>query len=194
MDGALRKNTILLTIDGRKQTNRKKIGLIIMGGILIVSMTGCTYKNRGEYLGKHAQEEDELSDAMMQSIVDALETQDAEALKELFSPYALEHAENLDEKIEELIEFFPGYKDGFQGKCISKRRTNHGDVRLILLGTYKGIKDNQDYQVRFVTYPQNDEEPDKIGLYLVEMITEDAEPEGFKWKNENSQPGVYVQE
>lgn len=71
---------------------------------------------------------------------------------------------------------------------------NYGDIRLTLLGTYTVTNDNQEYQIRFVMLPQNDEEPDKIGLYLIEVMTENAKPEGFKWKNEKDAPGIYVLE
>ena len=54
--------------------------------------------------------------------------------------------------------------------------------------------DGQQYEVNFVTYPQNDKEPEKIGLYLIEVMTEDAKPEGFKWRNETDEPGIYIME
>ena len=43
-----------------------------------------------------------------------------------------------------------------------------------------------------VTIPLDEKEPDKEGLYLVEVMTEDAEPEDFKWRNEDDAPGIYV--
>lgn len=76
----------------------KKLLILTICCMFVVNFAGCAYKNRGDYLAKAAREEDEQSDAMMQSIIDALEAQDTEALKALFSPYALEYAENLDKK------------------------------------------------------------------------------------------------
>lgn len=172
----------------------KKILLLLMLCMLFMSMSGCVYKNRGEYLGKVAQSEDKQSDAMMQSIIDALETQDKDALKALLSPYALEHAEDLDEKIEELMEFYPGSEGGFDGYNVSKKSANYGVISLMLDGVYDVSSNGEEYEVNFVMYPRNDEEPEKIGLYLIEVMTEEAKPEGFKWKNEEDAPGIYVLE
>ncbi len=182
-------------IGGRKRkVSRKKNVSVMLMCLVVLSLSGCTYKSRGDYLAKVARDEDKQSDEMMNSIVDALETQDAEALKNLFSTYALEHAEDLDEKIEEIIDFFLGSNGGYEGNCISERKANYGDITLILTGTYTVTNERQEYMVNFITMPQNDEEPDKEGLYLIEVMTEEAEPEGFKWRNEDDEPGIYVLE
>ena len=169
----------------------RKLILLVICGIFLVNLVGCEFKEREDYLTRVERSEDEQSDAMMQSIMDALEAQDAEALKGLFSPYALEHAENLDEKIEELMEFYPGY-EVFDGDPISKQGAHYGVITLTLIGNYTIENDTQEYQMCFVTCPRNDEEPDKIGLYLVQVMIEEAKPEGFKRESENSAPGIYM--
>ncbi len=161
---------------------------------MLINLVGCEFKEREDYLTRVERSENEQSDAMMQSVIDTLEAQDAEALKSLFSPYALEHAENLDEKIEELIDFYPGSEGGFKGSYFLSKRTHYGVITLTLIGTYTVTNDNKEYKMCLVTCPQDDEEPDKIGLYLIQVMTEEAEPEGFKWKNEDSIPGIYVLE
>ena len=171
----------------------KKIAILVICGIFLVNLVGCEFKEREDYLTRVERSENEQTDAMMQSVIDALEAQDAEALKSLFSPYALEHAENLDEKIEELMEFYPGC-EGFKGNHITKKGARYGVITLMFDGTYTVTSDSQEYQICFITYPRDDEEPDKIGLYLVHVMTEEAEPEGFKWRNEKSTPGIYVLE
>lgn len=176
-------------------SGRKKKILVMVSCILFMELLGCHhYESRGEYLTKVAREEDEQSDEMMQSIVDALEAQDSNALKKLFSPYALKNAENLDEKIEELMNFYPGSNEGIEGDCISERKANYGNITLILTGDYTVTNDGKEYEVSFITIPQNDEEPEKEGLYLLEVMTEEAKPEGFKWRNEDDEPGIYVLE
>lgn len=168
--------------------------MVILGCMLINGLTGCVYKNKKEYLAKKTRIYDEQSDAIMQSILDALEAQDIEALKELFSPYMLENTEDLEQKMEELMEFYPGSEGGVEGDCISSRGAHYGDIVLMLNGTYTISNKNEIYEVNFVAYPQNDEEPDKEGIYLIEVMTEDAEPQGFKWKNEEDAPGIYILE
>ena len=167
---------------------------LFMSAVVILSVTGCEKISREELLAPRQSDEDRQSDEMMQSIVDALDAEDAEALKELFSPYAQEEIADLDEKIEELIAYYPGSEGGFEGHNVSKKSANRGIISLALLGRYTVKYDGGEYRIRFVTYPQNDEEPEKIGLYLIEVMTEEAKPEGFKWKDETDVPGIYILE
>lgn len=173
-------------------SGKKKKVVLLVSCMIAIEISGCHYQSKGEYMANVIREEQDMSDEMMQSIMDALEAQDAKALKELFSPYALEHAENIDKKIAELMEFYPGSNEGYEGNCSSMGGKHYS--RLILYGTYDVMNDGQKYEVRFITMPHNDEEPDKEGLYLIEVMTEEAEPEGFKWRNEEDEPGIYVLE
>ncbi len=173
----------------------RRIIALLLSVAAVISVTGCEKINPEEMFAPRQSEEKRQSDEMMQSIVDALDAEDADALKELFSPYAQEEITDLDEKIEELIEYYPGSEGGFDGVNSSKKKANRGVISLLLDGHYDvTYGDGQQYEINFVTYPRNDEEPEKIGLYLIEVMTEDAKPEGFKWRNETDDPGIYIME
>lgn len=172
-------------------SGKRKV-VIMLACMLSLSMSGCIHSSRLERMGREEKTYQDQSDETMQSIMTALKEQDAEKMKDLFSPYALEHVENIDEKIAELIEFYPGNESGFEGNCSMTGARNYGDVTVILTGNYTVANDEKEYEVSFITIPQNDEEPEKEGLYLIEVMTEEAEPEGFKWRNEDDEPGIYV--
>ena len=186
-DGVLMKKIWLRIISGKK-----KKAVLIISCMMAIEISACHYQSKGEYMASVIKEEKEQSDEMMQAIIDALEEQDVKAMKEMFSTYAIEHAENLDEKIAKIMEFYPGSNEGYEGNCSSMGGKYYS--RLILYGTYDVMNDGQVYEIRFITMPHNDEEPDKVGLYLIEVMTEEAEPEGFKWRNEEDEPGIYVLE
>ena len=192
------KKIIQFIINGKGVERMRKIRqtiVLLLSVAAVISVTGCEKINREEMFAPRRSEEDRKSDEMMQSIMDALDAEDADALKALFSPYAQEEISDLDEKIEELIEYYPGSEGGFEGDCILKRSSDYGVITLMLNGDYEvTYGDGQQYEVDFVTYPQNDEEPEKIGLYLIEVMTEEAKPEGFKWRNETDEPGIYIME
>ena len=196
--GVLMKKIIQFIINGKGVERMRKIRQIIallLSVAAVISVTGCEKINREEMFAPRRSEEDRKSDEMMQSIVDALDAEDADALKALFSPYAQEEITDLDEKIEELIEYYPGSEGGFEGDCVLERSSDYGVITLMLNGDYEvTYGDGQQYEVNFVTYPQNDKEPEKIGLYLIEVMTEEAMPEGFKWRNETDDPGIYIME
>ena len=162
--------------------------------ILIASMMGCQFSSRAEYLAKTNQSDKEQADATMQAIIDALEEQNSESLKTLFSQYAIENTENLDEKIEELMDFYPGCSDGFEGSYNTQEINNYGVKIQVLNGIYTVSNNEETYRVGFTLQVRNDKEPDKVGLYLIEVMTPEARPEGFKWKGINHDPGIYVLE
>ena len=161
---------------------------------MVGSIMGCNFRSRLDYLAESNRTDDEQSEATRQSIIDALEAQDAQGLKALFSKYALENAEDLDEKIEELMDFYPGCNGGFDGGCSTLEGTDYGVRTKVLNGTYTVTNDNQEYYLIFTIQIRNDEEPEKVGLHLIEVVTEETMPEGFKFKNQKDAPGIYVLE
>lgn len=62
--------------------------------------------------------------------------------------------------------------------------------------TDKAVKiiNEHTYELRITSYIENDKEPEKTGLYMIEVMTEEAKPEGFKWRDEEDAPGIYVLE
>ncbi|QEH69888.1 DUF5104 domain-containing protein [Cellulosilyticum sp. WCF-2] len=175
----------------------RNVKLIILGTgvcVMVGSIMGCNFRSRLDYLAESNRTDDEQSEATRQSIIDALEAQDAQGLKALFSKYALENAEDLDEKIEELMDFYPGCNGGFDGGCSTLEGTDYGVRTKVLNGTYTVTNDNQEYYLIFTIQIRNDEEPEKVGLHLIEVVTEETMPEGFKFKNQKDTPGIYVLE
>lgn len=185
-DGALMKKIWSHIISGKKNWM-----LILLGCVLAVQLLGCSPQTASEYRAKVLREDDDKSEDMKKSIIDALDKQDAEALKGLFSEYALENAEDLDEKIEELMEFYSGSDEAIEGGMRSSEGGKYYED-WILNSVYTLKKNGQEYELRIVTIPMDKKEPDKVGLYLIEVMTEDAEPEDFKWRNEEDAPGIYV--
>ena len=182
-------------IRGRKiAKNLKKVVWGVSCCILIGSTMGCNSGSRVGYLAKSNRSDEAQAEATRQSIIDALEAKDAEGLKALFSKYAIDNAVNLDDKIEELIAFYPGCNGGFKGTYNTHEGSDYGVQTKVLNGTYTVINDDKKYRLHFTIQLRNDKEPDKVGLHLVEVMTDEAKPEGFKWKDEEDAPGVYILE
>lgn len=185
-DGVLMRKIWSYIISGRK-----KWGLVLLSSILVFQLSGCSPQTASEYRAKVLREDKDMAENMKKSIIAALDKQDAEALKGLFSEYALENAEDLDEKIEELMEFYAGSDETIEGGMPSAEGGKYYG-EWIINSVYTLKKNGQEYEMSIITMPLDDEEPDKVGLYLIEVMTEEAEPEGFKWRNEDNDPGIYV--
>ena len=44
-----------------------------------------------------------------------------------------------------------------------------------------------------MVYSRNDFDESMKGLYLLQITTEEVHVEGFKWKNKDDDPGIYIQ-
>ena len=150
--------------------NKKYIFLVGMSWILLGNIVGCGQATRGQTIEKQYDSDQEYATELFEEVVEALESEDGEAIKELFSPYAIENSENLDEKIEELIEFYPGCNGGYE----------------MVVPTHESIE--QYGSKEYIIYPKYHV------IYSMQVMTNEAWTEGFKWRNEEDAPGVYVLE
>lgn len=172
----------------------KCILLCCINCLFFYGLIGCALTNIEEDLPKKRSFEYENADELYEIITYSLETEDANAIKELFSPYALEKTIDLDEKIQELIEFYPGCNGGYDVVVPTHRTSNYGEIEYLIYPKYKITNDDKKYQMRLTVYVENDLDRDKEGLYMVQIMTDDAWTDGFEWKDEEDNPGIYILE
>lgn len=177
----------------KKECRKRIIGVVSC--LLIGLMTGCTVaSSRGEYMMKKSHTDKEKANVVMDSLTEALDKRDVESVKELFSKYALENSDNLDGKIEELMDYYPGYDGEYEVTVSSMEHMDRGVGWHALYAMYDLSKGEQSYEIMLTILSREDREPDKIGLYSIQVMTDEAAPEGFKWREENDAPGVFVLE
>ena len=141
-----------------------------------------------------SREEQEAADQTVQELFKALEAGDEKAIRELFSPYARENAADLDEKIRELIAYYPGANGGYTGNSVSTESKRGKQYLHVLDITLTVTNDGQEYQINICLQMKNDFEPSKKGVHSIEIIREEEKSENFKWKEKEDAPGVYVAE
>ncbi len=114
----------------------KKIKVVLCCVILCMNLGGCIKPmGRGERLTKELGSEQQMADRMMEDIAAALDAGDADALKSLFSKTALEEATDIDQQISDLLEFYQGKKQSFEGDASSSTHTKYGeDIEKQLIG------------------------------------------------------------
>lgn len=125
------------------------------------TITGCSLSDRGDFLARENRDEKKMADDTIQSVLNALDAKNTDALRKLFSEYALE---------------------------------NSRDITYVLTPKYHITHEGQTYDMFLTMYIENDTQPERIGLHSIQVMTEDAKPEGFKWRDEEDAPGIYVLE
>ncbi len=150
--------------------------------------------NQRERLMKGLGSEDEIADQMMEDIAVALDAGDADALKALFSEAALEEATDIDQQISDLLMFYEGKLDSFKGFNSSSNDIEHGEnVKKQIIGQYQLITDKGTYRIIYHFNVIDKENPDKVGLSLLEVVTDELyQEDDFDYIGE--EPGVYMQE
>jgi len=136
----------------------------------------------------------------MEEIAEALDARDTEAFKKMFSSSALEAAEELDQQITDLFEFYQGEMVSYKGDASSSTSTNYGVETKEFIGHYTLITDEQTYRLQYDHKPIDDEHPEEIGLRKLEIVPESTyeyegvRRESFNWLHYDNGPGVYFQE
>ena len=91
-------------------------------------------------------------------------------------------------------EFYPGCNGGYDITVTTHRSSNYGEIEYLIYPKYKITNDDKKYQMRLTVYVENDTDRDKEGLYMIQVMADEAWPDGFKWKDEEDNPGIYVLE
>ena len=158
------------------------------------SLAGC--KSRTDEMAEQSVYAEKQINAVNKKIAKCINTKDKKGLKSLFSKSAQENSEEIDGKINNLINIFDGVKiksiDGEEPGFSGDSNTQP----INIYGSYTINLNNGEKYVMWVQFcSMDDENKENVGLYMIEMITctEDKLPSGFKWDGVNSgKPGIFI--
>ena len=157
-------------------------------------LTGC--KSRTDEMADQSVYAEKQMKSVNKKIVKCINHKDEKGLKSLFSKSAQENSEEIDGKINNLINIFDGVKiksidgeePGFSGDSNTQPINIYGFYTLNL--------SNGDKYVIWVDFcSMDDENKENVGLYMIEMIdcTKDKLPSDFKWDGiNNDKPGIFI--
>lgn len=142
----------------------RKIFTILICGIMVLGITGCVVPERKRVNPVYADAQSTVA-----FLIDAIEKKDAQAIKDKFSPYAQSNIDNLDEKIDRLIEEFPGWSDDYELSDTFERWSNHGKITYMLTPSFDFEVDGKAYRMRIIYYKKSDEDKSKLGFYSIQI-------------------------
>jgi len=155
--------------------NKLKISFILIFSMLVLS--SCSLVDiRLKML--NAVDDDAIANARLEEVIDALENQDKDALKALFSEQALNESSDFDINMNQLFEFFQGKVDSWEkssGPSVSTSN-NHGHKTKVIDSYYFVNTDKQKYFFLLTDHSVDTDNPDNVGLYLLLVVkAEDRE-------------------
>lgn len=134
---------------------------------------------------------DEIGDTRFDEIIDALNSKDSEALKDLFSNNALKNAEDIDGGIDYLMDFYSGEIVKKKDALDFEGGNDHGEKTGTLRCLYTVTTDQDTYIVFFIDEIVDTENHDNVGLYMLQIIKEVDRSKYFDWGDTTKCAGIY---
>jgi hypothetical protein len=143
---------------------KKFLSVLVAFGCVVV-LSSCSL------LAPFINEQGQL-DARMERIAAAINSHDAEAIKELFSPRALEDATDIDAGLDYFLSFFPNGVDSWESDGFSSSSENaFVKWTRLVKGGYKVSADGKDYYLSLIVFTVNDNlDPENVGVYGLGVI------------------------
>ena len=185
---------------------------VILSAVLIVSsLAGCGLLERitnGKYdpdmtIGEQIKTRhykghaiDFGKNELLDEILECVEDKDVDRMMDLFSDYALDENDVLDEELEELYEAFPEIDEVKNNSCSEFGSHNQGSTEykynyIISADIYDEEGNRYYFIIEWIE--GYSEDPDMQGLYSIQLVSEDSYwNKTFTVHSWDDRPGVYV--
>lgn len=177
----------------------KKSISVILCLLLILSaafcLAGC--KSREQRLNEETEYEETKMKAVREKVIRCIKKDDKEGLKKLFSKSAQKDIEDLDGKIDELLEAFKGksivsVKSESAG---SSRAYDYGKETITIYGDYTIKFSAGEKCTLFISFcDKNEENPEDKGVFQIElrMFAKEKTPKDFSGGAYQDDHGIFI--
>lgn len=163
--------------------NKKILILLFLINILLLS--SCSLGGgRTEMLNRDG--DDKKADVRLEQILGVIKNKDKDALKAMFSKQALDEADDIDGRMDYLLNFFQGEVVSWKqnGGPIVDEANNSGNKTKESKSFFNVDTDKQKYLFFLLDCTVDKDHPDNVGLYSLRVIkTEDKETQFGYWQD-----------
>lgn len=175
-----------------KQKNKIVVS-ILLATVLLLS--GCAKETIQTQAGKgfYPFKKDRVFNAAVDAFLAAVDARDSDAIKALFSPNALEQAEDIDGEIEKLFAFYPGPTQKCERDGVGSESGSSDHGKRIRRGSdwFAVVCDGANYYCNFSMVFRNDMDGDEVGVWSIDFVSEKVIcAEDFKF---NAKPGLHAE-
>ena len=175
----------------------RKLTCALLCLLMILSTAFCltACKSRTDEMADQEIYTEKQMNKMKNKVIKCINEQDKEGLKKLFSKDAQKHIEDLDGKLDRLIGAFngnkiesaKGFSPAFEGSADAQPLHIYGEYHLTINGEEK-------YRIYISFCDKNDEEPDKEGVFQIELrtFTREESPKDFNGGAYQDDYGVFI--
>ncbi|ASS38399.1 DUF5104 domain-containing protein [Mogibacterium pumilum] len=177
----------------------RKLTCALLCLLMIISAVFCLEgcKSREQRLSEETAYEDAQMNAMNKKVVKCINEQDKEGLKKLFSKDVQKHIEDLDGKIDEMLEAFKGESIvSVKSEPVDSSRTyDYGKKSITIYGDYELNLDNGKKYILLISYCDTDDEnKSSVGIFKLTLLTFSNEmlPEDFRMGSSVDDHGIFI--
>jgi len=133
-----------------------------------------------------------MGEERFQEIITAIEDKNTEDLESLFSKNALKGAEDFNGDADYLFDFFQGDVISKKVASVTSGSKNNGERITAVDYKYTVTTNKDNYIVFFTDVFVDTENPDNVGLYMLQIIKESDRDEQFDWGGDKTKcAGIY---
>ena len=170
---------------------KKVLVIVVLEITIMLSLTSCV-----KWIDDYLYTIDPLvgMEEIFDELLEKLEKQDKKGITEMFSKTALKEAENYEENLDYLFEFFQGEVIAWEkGGSSEEYGRNTGSIEYYDIGKswYKIETDVETYIVIFIVYFADSRDSDNLGMYAIRILKEEDEEKKFPW---DEVPGICIVE
>ncbi len=181
-----------------KQKNKIVVSILLA---TVLFLSGCAKETIQTQAGEvesaekkfYPLKKDRVFNAAVDAFFEAVDARDADAIKALFSPNALEQAEDIDEEIEKLFAFYPGPTQRCERDGVGPESGSSDHGKRIRRGSdwFAVVCDGANYYCDFSMVFQNDMDRNEEGVWSIDLVSEKVIcAEDFKF---STKPGLHAE-
>ena len=158
-------------------------------------LTGC--KSREQRLSEETAYEDAQMKVVRGKVIRCIKNGDKEGLKKLFSKSAQKDIEDIDGKIDEVLEAFKGKSIvSIKSEPVDSSRTyDYGKKSITIYGDYELNLDNGNKYILLISYCDTDDEnKSSVGIFKLTLLTFSNEmlPKDFRMGSSVDDHGIFI--
>lgn len=130
--------------------------------------------------------DDKKADTRFEQVIEAINNDDKDDLKSMFSKHALDKADDFDSRVDCLFEFFRGNVTSWErnGGPTVYESIDHGHNTKKINSMYYVNTDRQEYIFYLIEWTIDKDHPDNIGLFALRVIrAEDRDTQFLKYQD-----------
>lgn len=168
---------------------RKRI-LTLLFLISIFILSSCSFVENIKVIKDYSGNE---ADERIEQLVEALENDNKDEVKSIFSKKALNDAEGFDNSLEQLFDYFQGNVEEWERVRYSGGSSvRNGKKSEYSESWYKVETDLESYMFFLIDYTTDTINPDNQGLYTLRVIKAEDEDTEFGSVQDMTIPGIYI--